>query len=197
MLDTLTQFNSRDFSARYAGTFGWLIKDDKGKHLVYISAVNSDRVEFTDLRGGKYHANAGTNVMFEFLPVDRGWFYGKSGDIYMLRRVPARQWHRGICDSNTNIAYLRAGRLRTGSCTIETLDDIFGQEKQEYKFEVGKSCVLSKHFAIIANALYFLDRQIGVADKETIILGKQGEVVKQELEDIISRNRYPLKVQTQ
>lgn len=200
MLDTLTQFNSRDFSARYNGTYGWLVKDDQRKHLVYISAVHPEKVEFTDRHGGKYHANAGQQVMFDFLPVDRGWFVGSSGKLYLLRRVPARQWHRGICDANTTIAIVHSNnasnkdRLYAHECSLEILDDIFGEVKDRYFFKSGSSCALSQQFAIVGNILYFIDREIGTVKEDKITLGEHGAIVAQELNDLINRRNYKLEV---
>lgn len=198
MLDTLTQFNHRDFSARYLGTYGWLINDhpkNTDKRLVYISEVTSERANFTDINGGKYHAYAGKEVMFEFLPVDRGWFYGESGAMYMLKRLPARQWHRGICDSNTSVSLVSNLRMKAVNIGLPVLTDIFSDKKPPYQYVKGQSCILSKHFALIGATLYFLDKMVGYLNGTSITLDAPGMLVKQELLDIISRNKYPLTIE--
>lgn len=130
MLDSLTLDNFRDFSQRYQGTYGWLLNEAKnGKVLVYIRKVEENRVTFMDITGRDFHANAGQQVTFEFLPVTRGWFYSEDGKMCLLSRKPARQWHRGICPANTNIAVVSLDRLRGIDYGLEELHAIFEVKK--------------------------------------------------------------------
>ena len=194
MLDSLTSLNHRDFSARYNGTFGWYIKDDHQKVLTLITEVDPTRVAFQDVKGTAYYAYANKGSQFEFLPVTRGWFYGKSDNMYLLSRRAARQWHRGICANNTIIYLVRHGDtgMRQVDVEITRLDDIFNHPGKQYRHLKDINCILSKQFAIVQNNLYLYDRVIGKRTQSVLQLNDGAEILKQEIQDVIQRNNYPL-----
>lgn len=196
MLDTLTSENHRDFNARYRGTYGWLVDENKVKTFVYISNVNADEVTFTTMEGGRYHAYADKEVMFEFLPVTRGWFRGKSGNKYLLTRRPARQWHRGICANNTSIlmfneVFNKPTYIDFGSVVM---GDIFNKNKDAEKYVCANNEIFSKQFAIFNGQLFFFERVIGMYKDNTIALSEEASFLKQELQDIAKRNEYKVEI---
>ncbi len=190
MLDTYTSGNERDFGARYAETFGWLITGDT-RRFVHISHTDHSAVYFT--QGGKleYNARIDAGVQFEFIPVDRGWYNTSTGDVVYLVRVPARQWKRGISQNNTQI------RMCDGLFQLPvdypTLLSVFSKEHKQHSYIPGKRCALSKHFAINSvNQVFFYNQVIGALEKDIIVLNDT--LVATELTDTINRQGYPLKV---
>jgi hypothetical protein len=193
MLDTLTSDNYRDFSARYTHTFGWLITG-YAKRLVHILRVGDDRVYFTDSTGMEYHAKSDAGINFEFIPVDHGYFNGKDGNTYLLNRIPARQWKRGIASSNTEI--INFGNWRATSVNYANLALIFNDEFKTFnypkEFQFG---ALSKHFAIHPKnkQVWMYDRHIGQFNDKVITL--YSDLVQQELTDLMNRNGWDIKVE--
>ena len=197
MLDTLTHENFRDFTARYRGTYGWLIDENKAKTFVYISNVTEDEVTFTTMEGGRYYAYVDKEVMFEFLPVQRGWFNGKSGNKYFLTRRPARQWHRGICSANTTISMYNdvIRKVMAVDFHNSVMGDIFNKNSNMNQYSLGNNSLLSKHFAVFDTNLYFYDRHVGEYKNNVIKLHEEATFLKQELMDLAKRNSYKLEIQ--
>lgn len=195
MLDTLTHENFRDFSQRYQGTYGWLVGDDKNKVLVYIRKVTEDRVVFMDVTAREFHANAGQDVQFEFLPVTRGWFYNEEGEMVLLSRRAARQWHRGICMANTNMAVVRKNRLYAIEYNLKQLKSVFEPTKK-YPYQAAQNSIWSKQFATVDGVLYLYDKPIGKFDpaNKVVVLDKIGEFLRQEIMDVINRNNFGVDV---
>lgn len=191
MLDSLTSENHRDFAQRYSGTFGWFLGDNGKKTLVAVGETNSQQVQFADVKGAPYFANADAGVQFEFIPVDRGFFNAKD-TTYLLERVPQRQWHRGIHTANTR-SYVPAGGMWVQArLNIKMLSDIFvdGVSLQtRLKEFVSGECdtvALSKHFAVTNGVVYFYSRKIGNYKDKVITL--DSDLVKQEVCDVLRRN---------
>ena len=193
MLDTLTSINYRDFGPRYTHTFGWLHNGDTRK-LVYVLRTEDSKVFFTDQTGMEYHAKIDAGVMFEFIPVDHGWFNASNGDAYLLSRTPARQWKRGISDSNTTMTSLNT--LRLIGLNYNSLSNIFNDQFDERNYpRTFGAGALSKHFALRRhpyNQLYMYDRMIGTLDGDTIVLASS--LFEQELTDLITRNGWAIKI---
>lgn len=192
MLDTLTSENYRDFSPRYSHTYGWL-QQEGTKQLVYIRRVTDDRVYFTNQTNMEYHAKINSGVMFEFIPVDHGWFNGQDGVAYFLSRMPSRQWKRGISDSNTSM--VSSTNMRAMEITYNGLANIFnvGFESRNYPKLFSGVGALSKHFAIAQTGrLYMYDRWIGTYKDGVITLFS--DLVKQELTDLINRNGWNIQI---
>lgn len=196
MIDSLTTFNHRDFSARYRGTYGWFMKDDHERVLAYIAEVGDTQVVFQDVHGMNYHAYANKGSNFEFLPVTKGWFYGRDGRMFLFSRRPARQWHRGICSNNTLIYRVRPdGALASSDVNIAVLDNVFNHlEKEAYRYEDSKNCLLSKQFAVLQGNVYLYDRVIGKIVDKKIVLQEGAEMLKQELMDVVNRRGYRIAI---
>ena len=133
MHDTFTSDNARDWQQRYGNTFGFLIKGDD-RVLVQFTDQTDEHVYFrTEPEGNAYHAKINSGIRFEFIQVDNAWFNGKSGNVYLLSRVPNRQWRRGICKMNTSIMSLSSdGGLNQISVSFKVLNDIYHTTTPDY-----------------------------------------------------------------
>lgn len=200
MLETYTHENMRDFGPRYLDTYGFLIKSDNQKRLIYIRENTRNAVYFnTDDDGMLFHANIDSNVMFEFIQVDRGYFTGEDSSVYYMSRIPARQWKRGISRNNTNIQKLTALGLIPQKLSLRLLAGIFGSP-QTYQYAdvdpTAPTVALSKHFAMTPGTVYFYATEIGTVDHTTRVLSIDPSFkVTQELNDVIRRNGFPYRVE--
>jgi hypothetical protein len=199
MLDTLTSANHTDFRQRYLGTYGWFHTGGR-KLLVYVNEVSDREVVFSDRQGTSYNVFRDSGLEFEFIPVDRGWFNTVNGAVY-LARVPARQWHRGICKSNTQIyTPTKEGSFTATGVGIRILSEIFENKVTVKdaldKYVVGSNSVaLSKHFAITPAAKFaFYDQLVGTVDHKEgkFTLTLTDNLIHQEVSDLIRRNNYPI-----
>lgn len=194
MIDTLTAQNRNDFSQRYRGAFGWLVKEDSARKLVHITDVQADRVIFSTSEDSGFFALSNKGVQFEFLPVTRGFIPTKK-NVYLLNRHPARQFQRGISEGNTTLSVVlnRGNAIYPTLLNLEGLSQVF-EHPISYKESVTKYleqddpvCALSLHFAIAGKNLYFLGRPAGSVEKTTIT---PMTLIKQELQDLINRNKW-------
>ena len=206
MLDSLTTSNHRDFNQRYNNTFGWYIDKDKNKKiLVLVNGVDEGRASFIDSSGTQYYSYADSGVQFEFIPVNRGFFNGKKDHVYLLERVPQRQWHRGISASNTLATMITTnnedGSCRFRNCNIHfpVLTEVFEQqhsvnEKIDTLLKGKARCVaLSRHFAIAGNNVMFFREKVGTFENNRIKLSN--DLVSQEIMDVVKRQNLKLEVE--
>lgn len=198
MLDTLTAWNARDFIQRYVHTYGWLVQNEK-KVLVYVAHADASKVRFTDIKNVEYFANAGEGVMFEFIPVNKGFFNSTlNSSCYLLERVAQKQWHRGIHNNNTQAILLKDGELAFSPINIKLLNSLFhdpiSSEKAfaEWQAKKRSSLALSRHFAINGPMIQFYRTEIGKVEGNRITLNN--EAVRQEVIDCVRRNKYDLEV---
>lgn len=191
MIDSLTSDNYRDFGPRYSGTYGWLLKDNK-ELFVYLDRVEDSKVYFRDGTKFPFYANADAGIKFKFIPVNKGWFNAADGQTYYLARRPARQWKRGIAPTNTQIN--RLDDFREMPVSWEVLSTIFGDNYHQLNYPKafkGRSCAISKHFAVGADyTVYFYLQPIGSFNEDTNTFELQVELVSQELQDLINRNGW-------
>lgn len=198
MLDTPTSSNYRDFHARYNGTYGWLVRENKPKQLVKLLECGEDELHFKLDEGGTvYHANVDSGVMFEFQQVERG-FYKVKDTVWYLARIPSRQWKRGICTANTQLLYLDNvsgnrfyGAEERGFDTFKGILTTPQNYVNDGSAVATKHNVLSKHFCVSATGhVFFYMQCIGQVKDGVITLNSIGEIVKQELQDVIKRNNW-------
>jgi hypothetical protein len=191
MKDSLTSTNAADFSQRYTGTYGWLHLDNK-RDFVYVSDVNRRACYFNKGTDVAYHANADVGVIFEFIPVDRGWFNAVDGNVYFLQRRPARQFKRGIADTNTLIYN---EKLSNVGISYKILSTIFVDGFDNWQFkDFSKPQALSKHFAITDKdgTLMLYDTKIG--QYKTNIITLDSSLFAQELQDTLRRKNIDVRV---
>lgn len=197
MRDTLTRDNVRDFTARYNKTFGWFLGESK-RVLVRVEGVGDSRVQFQDINGTNYFAAAGQGVMFEFLPVTKGLYNTADDRVIFVSRVPARQWHRGICAQNTQMfEYSPRYSGNLIDVNINNVSQVF-----ESKVDVNKRIerylksalpvALDKHFALAHGQVLFMNHRIGSITGDKISLANP--MFRQELSDVIRRNSFPLTI---
>jgi hypothetical protein len=198
MRDTPRANNIADFQQRYGGTFGWLVNPTTNKKLlVSIISVDRNGVRFKDASGQEGHAYLDTGVMFEFLPVEQGWFNTDKTSYFMTRR-PARQWHRGISHDNTAIFAEKKNGLWSVNVSIDVLDDIFNRNipiadcVRDLRENKRSAAGISKDFAILGKELYFYSKPIAKYEDGKILL--ETPIIAQEIKDAIKYNNLPLEV---
>lgn len=197
MRDSLTRENAPDFARRYIGTYGYLVQGDK-KTLVYMQKADHMETTFTDVGGYSYTVYANSGVEFEFIPVDRG-FYNTVSGTYFLHRVPARQWSRGISESNTAVYLLSAQGLSPIPCNIMNLFKVFQegidiqQAVNEWQNNKRVSFALSKHFAVSNKYVLFYNANIGTVGKSKAMVVDEPRVA-QEFSDCIRRTGVNLDI---
>lgn len=125
MFEKFTSQDANDFRQRYQGTYGYYRRGTK-KKLVRLDKVDTDNrvVIFVDSDDLQYevHADASDDTIgFDFLPPEMSYHNTSSG-VYLLRRIPARQYSRGISDRNVSIRTLNG---RGVPVNFSTLTDIF------------------------------------------------------------------------
>lgn len=197
MLDTPTSANIEDFRQRYRGTYGFLKRPNRPDLLVYIQDTDPYKVTFTDRNQQEFYANLNQEVMFEFLPITRGWFQTALGPRYLMR-IPERQFHRGISRGNTNVyACSEDGRLLPATLSIQMLEDIFLAKYktswQEWVIGESQFYIPNKYFLLCASGLYMYDQKVAQLISRTKI-GLTNKVFKQEVQDFIKRNGLPLEI---
>ena len=209
MLDSPHSYNIADFRKRYRNSYGFLLnKDDhtQKKTLVYISDVEDNKVVFNTVSSTGFYAHTGTGIVFEFLPITRGWHWSKSLDkAFLFSRIPATQWTRGISQSNTNAAsvlsdaFTGTQRISPGKLSLAILHDVFLDKTkptwEEFYGQKTKAFIINKFFYIHEDVVYFLSLSIGEYDSKTSTISLMNGLVRQELTDAIRRELLPIKVQ--
>ena len=201
MIESPSHNNIADFKQRYSGVFGWLNPKD-GRQRVFVKNVSATRVTFTDPTGHEYYANVDAGVDFEFLPAEKAWAQTSLG-LFLIQRIPARQWKRGICVDNTSIREVHdngsIGPLTTSFNAV--VFSIMG-EPPNYKRRVDHylanqgqlDVALSRHFALIRTKVCFFGFPVGTINKNNATITLDTSMVYQELVDLCYRNNYPFKV---
>ena len=187
------EFKSRtygDFSQRYQGTYGWFQKPAGGEILVKLIKVREESLKFQDKSGGEYTANADVGNVFSFLPTTKGAYLYGDGFV-VVKRVPARQYKRGICDDNTTI-YNPISFLNI-PVGFEVLETVFTENIPEYI--PGKIFIADKVITFSPTAVWLYENKIGkVGDGGTVVLHDKFKVFQQEVEDAIAKHSLPFGV---
>lgn len=199
MIDSLTSENHRDFGARYKGTWGYYISDLNGKTLVKVVNVSHEEVLFCDIEGNTYKGFVDKGMLFDFIPVNKGYFNAPEC-VYWFERVAARQWQRGISLNNTAVSIFngdifQVAKLETAINAVFNPKNHIASVKdswEAYKNNSKYAVALSKHFAIGAYKVYFYKQPIGNIKGNVIFL--DNDIVVQELNDSIVRNALNIKV---
>ncbi len=101
-----------------------------GEKLVFINRIREDSITATDSEGNVYEL-----VLEEYAPYEMTYtlphraLFSHEGRAYMLQRIPARQYQRGINTSNTQIISVPDGKKMP--LTWELLDSF--TNKQDYQ----------------------------------------------------------------
>ena len=184
--------SSRDFHARYGGTFGWYERAIDDRLLVQLKESDQMSLHFEDQNGIKYEAQADKGNVFCFIPVERK-LHNVDGDVWMTSRIPARQWKRGMCAANTRIHSLSDNRkLPVNFSTISNLFANSTEQERAFRKGMAVNIAISDSFAIVGSKVYLYDIEIGVFKKEQIVLNDN--LFIQEVKDVVSRNKYDITV---
>ena len=189
MKATFNSHDTRDFIQRYVGTYGYFELEGKPDLPVWIETVDGNTLYFSDFDGNKYHTYADQNVSFKFQQVRRSYYIGKSGNIYLLERVPARQYQRGVSRSNTRCYRYGNGNWNPIRVDHTSMADImFGGTQCKHGIK------LSETFALLDNVLWLYTSAIGVSDGATIQIMNGWTKFRQEVSDAIRDSKLNYKV---
>ena len=189
MRDSPSSLDAEGWRQRYRHSYGFLVSPDETKTLCYISDVTRREVMFNTTGGQDFFAYHDKGSVFEFLPITRGWFFTTSIGWCLLTRVPARQWTRGISESNTRVDHIDAkGKLVEKNLTLEILEDVFIQ-KPKSPDGLPNGTV----FLITKDTIYFYSQKVGKVVENTITL--DSALVQQEVKDFIRRQGFSYKVE--
>ena len=175
---------SRDFRQRYNGVFGFYTTGSGKEILVKISDVGERQCKFVDADGDEYFAYPDKGVSFKFIPVNRKLFI-HNGSLCCAQRKPARQWQRGICESNTQITNISGGFVE--KIDFQRLISYLSGGKDEY-FVMR----ISDKFGFYFDRVYLYDVRIGKKDGDTITL--ENSLFVQELKDAVRDAKLDIKV---
>lgn len=125
MFEKFTRLDAADFRQRYQGTYGHFRRGSK-QTLVRLDKVDVDNhvVIFVDKDGLSYdvQADAGDETIgFDFLPPKMSYHNTPSGTC-LLRRIPQRQFSRGISERNISIRNMSGQGIQVD---FKSLGDIF------------------------------------------------------------------------
>lgn len=191
MLDSLSHENSEDFRQRYEHTYGFIHNknDAADKRLVFLSKCTADTVQFTDKQKIPFFAKADMGVNFEFIPLIAGLYNVKDGMVYVSRQ-PARQWKRGIAESNTAVYHFSQG----GNINInfDIVSEIFNtpynvKKRVEEWQTKDKAVALSRNFGLVGSGVYMRNSRIGKVNKTNRTISLEVPLFQQELSDLIRR----------
>jgi len=186
----------KDFQQRYGGTFGWFEKENGEKLLVQVSHCDASTVVFKDASKMDYYAKVDSGNKFHFIPVVKS-VYQHGDSVLVVKRIPAKQYKRGICKENTQIYNLTSSSHV--NISFENLATIFGPKDDKLliqwcKERTGNIC-LDGVFSIVKNIVYIYDTPIGVYKAEERLVKLDVDVFKQELSDVFTKLQVDILVE--
>lgn len=137
-----------------------------GDKLLYVQKVEMNEVLCVDSKDDAFVVELREDEPYEMnytLP-HRGLFLCEGG-LYQLRRIPARQWRRGICSDNTLITNMLSGKNVPISFDIL---EAFTNKPVYQQLSAWKedNMLLSQRFAVLNTGAIFCDRlSIGNMEK--------------------------------
>lgn len=193
MIEEFQSRSFRDFTQRYADTYGWFLAPSNKKVLVKLASIGETYLKFIDSKGTSYTANADKGNFFEFIPLEKS-LYTFLDRLILVQRVPARQWRRGIHHQNTTIFFV--GERMGGGLDVdfEVLEHIFKPNHHKESLErflegKTKNVAINAMFGVAGNNLYVYNRVIGTFDKTRLALSD--DLFKQEVVDMIRDHKLP------
>lgn len=204
MFEKFTSLDAGNFRQRYLNTYGFFRHEDRKKLLVKLNRIDQT-VGFVDKDGIGYTLNpdSPSNIGFEFLPPKAGWHNANDG-AWLVRRIPARQWSRGIGAANTQINTPSGQRCNVDFPILAQLyennipvPEALKRFKQPVPYTTGYVAV-SEQFALSANSKVFCyDNAIGTFTEKD---GKyrmdldDPDLWRQELTDVFRRNNLEMEI---
>lgn len=181
--------NYEDISKYFSGTYvkfegfvgvnGAGEKIDAGEQVHYIKSVQS-----TTVTGQKLNNDGQTTVDFIFhlqedgpdveIVMPKKSYFNWENSAYILYRIPAKQWKKGITKGNTIIQALTYDGFETLDINFQTLN-AYVKKPQFLNLEKrGHAYAISRRFAVTSGGKLYLDTtRIGHInyDQQTIGLG--------------------------
>lgn len=170
MFEKFTRANSRDFKQRYEGTYGFFRNEDRSKKLMRLDLIEERVCRFSDARGVEFSLNADTekNIGFEFIPPKSRWYNSTDGNVYLVQRVAARQFSRGINGKNTAIYMLEdaLGTLLPRRVDFGTLNSVYNLSvppgELVSRLDEGRPFAISNQFAFSPQGgVYLYEAPVG------------------------------------
>jgi len=195
MFEKFLSGEQENFRQRYEGTYGYF-KHGTKRTLCILTGISSRQVDFQDKDGIKYNLNvdAEGDIGFEFIPPESGWYNTLQYGPLFVKRIPARQFQRGLSSRNTTVSRLD-GTLRKMPVDFSTLVPIYQDElpiDKAFKHMVkkGTGIALNSMFAIdLKGFLYCYDSLIasGKFTDDFVWKGTIPDLFKVELLDAFKR----------
>lgn len=156
--------NWKDIEKYYSRTF---VKfSEYPEEIFFIDRVTKDRVIAMDEKGEEFHILLENEYELEYILPQKTTFQYKD-KAYILNRIPARQWKRGICKENTYLSALNTvGNLVPASLGFGHLKGFVNKAKYfdfleiSNTFEHGDvrdSYAITPRLCMSRNGLMFLD----------------------------------------
>lgn len=198
MITTFERKGWRDFSQRYAGTYGWYHSDSGNKILVRVTEVDESSVRFEDKNGIAYSALCDKGNVFEFLPLERAVYNLVNDDVVISERVPARQWKRGICRENTSFQSLSktGGRM---DFSFGLLEEVFSQRPNLFYLDSfledkRQNVALNSMISFVGINVCVYNRVVGNVNKKAGEILVTNKIYLQEIRDIVRDSFLPYTV---
>ena len=166
----LTSSNWNDIQKYYESSFIKL--REFGDRIFYIDKVNRDEVHFHDANdeaGVLYLHDAAPYTLDMVLPNKA--MYQMGDEAYLLQRVPARQYHRGITSQNCKISRLRSTGFSPISLSFSALQGYASKPiYRPLEDVIGRSTgseAISPRFAYLSSnkSIYCDQKVVAVVDK--------------------------------
>jgi len=203
MFEKFTSVGHGDFKQRYLGTYGFF-KEGNKRVLVQIKAIDRNQVTFIDRNKIVYYLNADrdSDIGFEFIPPKTSWYNVGGGDCLLVRRIPARQYLRGICDRNTQIiGCITGGKPVDFAALIAIFESTISVQKAAEQAVKSKSAfAVSPQFAVDLSTNKFLCFETSIGQATYSIEGKFKidldcpEMWSTEVRDVFNRNNLEMEL---
>lgn len=204
MFEKFVQLEAANFKQRYQGTYGFFRKGDN-KVLVRLESIRTGdvraQVDFVDKDDNAYHLysdSEDSSIGFEFLP-PKSSYHNTTTGTFLVKRVPAKQYQRGICERNTSIRTVNNRGVTVGFESLlalynDKVDHLQRYEQvvsPEYKGE-EKTFAISNQFAISLEeeTIYCLGTSIGEARlryNKLVIRLNDSSLWRTEIHDCLTR----------
>lgn len=204
MFEKFTSQDAGNFRQRYLNTYGFFRHEDRKKLLVKLNRIDNT-VGFVDKDGIGYTLNpdSPSNIGFEFLPPKAGWHNADDG-AWLVRRIPARQWSRGIGTANTQINTPSGQRCNVDFPILAQLyEKRVPVPEALNRFNLAKPrdtgyVAISEQFALCVNkSVFCFDSTIGTFEMKYGIYRitlEDAELWRQEITDVFQRNQIEMEI---
>lgn len=126
MFEKFLRANAGDFRQRYEGTFGFFRDERGGRTLAKIDGISDTVCSFVNAKGVSFSLNVDTDkdIGFEFIP-PKSQFHNTDDAVFLVRRVAARQFQRGVTGKNVEIYRLVGNTLTPQRVDFPVLSKIY------------------------------------------------------------------------